>query len=199
MDRVTDLADPNRCKGAAPDGQCRNLAEYGSQYCRAHGGSTEIAKQEQVNSFLLAKADDRARLTAVSETLDPVKALHDTLSLNLILLEKRWNGCKDDTDLITNCSSINALMLTTERLVTSMNKLQKDLGVLLGQQAIVGLGKAMVQILIEELQHIEGYEHIVDNICHRLFDSIENSNNQNSGTEIEAHVALPAPSPDQPQ
>lgn len=199
MDRVTDLADPSRCMGAAPDGQCRNVAEYGSRFCRVHGGSTEVARKEEVHQFLLAKADDRARLTTVSEALDPIKALHETLSLNLMLTEKRWNACKDDTDLVMHCGTINALMLTTERLVTSMNKLQKDLGALLGQQAIVGLGKAMVQILIEELQHIDGYEAIIDRICHKLFDSIDNADNTTTtGPTIEAHIALPAPDPDQP-
>ena len=38
MQRVTDLADPRRCKGASLDGQCQNVAEEGSDYCRVHGG-----------------------------------------------------------------------------------------------------------------------------------------------------------------
>ena len=36
MDRVTDEADPNRCKGSVGHGQCMYAAVEGSDYCRVH-------------------------------------------------------------------------------------------------------------------------------------------------------------------
>jgi hypothetical protein len=32
MQRVTDLADPRRCRGASVDGQCQNVAEEGAPW-----------------------------------------------------------------------------------------------------------------------------------------------------------------------
>jgi len=34
MHRVKDPADPRRCTGAAPEGQCLNVAEPGCDRCR---------------------------------------------------------------------------------------------------------------------------------------------------------------------
>ena len=61
MQRVTDLADPRRCKGASLYGQCQNVAEEGSDYCRVHGGHDQ-APARRLKQYLLTKAQDRERL-----------------------------------------------------------------------------------------------------------------------------------------
>jgi len=66
MQRVTDLADPRRCKGASVDGQCQNIAEEGSDYCRAHGGESQ-APTRRLKQYLLTKAQDRERLAQLAE------------------------------------------------------------------------------------------------------------------------------------
>lgn len=54
MQRVTDLADPRRCKGASLDGQCQNFAEEGAEYCRVHGG-TDQAPALRLKQYLLTR------------------------------------------------------------------------------------------------------------------------------------------------
>ena len=66
MQRVTDLADPRRCKGASVDGQCQNVAEEGAEYCRVHGGKDQ-APARRLKQYLLTKAQDRERLAQFAE------------------------------------------------------------------------------------------------------------------------------------
>ena len=75
MQRVTDLADPRRCKGASLDGQCQNFAEEGAEYCRVHGG-TDQAPALRLKQYLLTRAQDQARLVHLDDP-EGVKSLRD--------------------------------------------------------------------------------------------------------------------------
>lgn len=186
MNQVTDLSDPRRCKGRAPDGQCRNVSVTGSDYCLAHGGHdlTDMRKQQ---GFLLAKAEDQGRLSALSDTLEPVKELRSTIALTHMLIEKRWNSVKDDTDLLTHCGPLNQMIATMEKLVSSCHRIETNLGELLARQAIIALAKDMVQIVIEELEGIDDYELIIDRITERLINTIRDADN----SPKEAPLQLP--------
>ena len=87
VQRVTDLADPHRCKGSKPDGQCQNVAEEGSDYCRAHGGESQ-ALARRLKQYLLTKAQDRERLAQLAEN-DALKTLREEVIVALGQLERR--------------------------------------------------------------------------------------------------------------
>ena len=61
LQRVTDLADPRRCKGRSLDGQCQNVAEEGSDFCRVHGGVIQ-APARRLKQYLLTRPQDCERL-----------------------------------------------------------------------------------------------------------------------------------------
>ena len=82
MQRVKDPTDPNRCTGAAPDGQCWNRAEPGSDRCCIHGGRDREAEQDK-RLYLLTKAQHRVRLAQLSEH-EQIKSLRTRLP---------WPGC----------------------------------------------------------------------------------------------------------
>ncbi len=185
--RINDLSDPRRCQGAAQDGQCRNLSEHGSKYCKHHGG-VDYLPAEQERGFLLAKADDKIRLTTVSNELEPVKELRDTIALTHMLIEKRWNMIRVENDLLIHCGPLNQLIQTMEKLINSCHKIQTNLGELLARQAVLALAKELVAIVIDELQGIEDYEEIIDRITTRLVDTIRKADNIPKD-----YPALPAP------
>lgn len=189
MKRVTDPADPRRCQGAAPDGQCWNEAEPGARYCRCHGGR-DNTEQEKLKGYLLAKAHDRARLAELSDELEPVKELRDSIALLHMMIERRWNAIKDDGDLLQACGPLNQMLQNMDRLVNSCHKIEQNLGQLLARHAILSLAKRMVEIMVEELEGIEQYEEIVDRITARLIDTIRGANNIEQELSF---VALPAP------
>jgi hypothetical protein len=156
-------------------------------YCKYHGGRS-LAEQEGMRSYLLAKADDKARLAMLSDELEPVKELRDSIGLLHMMIERRWNAVKDDNDLLQACGPLNQMLQNMERLVSSCHKIEQNLGQLLAKQAILALAKRMVEIIVEELEGIEGYERIVDNITARMIDTVRGTTN--NPPEL---VSLPAP------
>ncbi len=176
MQRVTDLSDPQRCQGKASDGQCQNLSVMGSKYCEVHGGR-DMTEVHEKRGFLLAKADDRIRLAGISNELEPVKELRDSIALTHMLIEKRWNLIESDADLLMGCAPLNQLIQTMEKLVNSCHKVETNLGELLARHAVLALAKEMVNIVIDEIEGIDDYEAIIDRITSRLIDTVRKADN----------------------
>ena len=185
--RVNDPADPRRCQSTLPEGQCMSVAEHGSRNCKVQGGVDRLPA-EQRKGFLLAKADDQSRMVTISDSLEPVKELRDTIALTHVLIEQRYNLIKNDADLLMGCGPLNQLIQTMERLVNSCHRIETNLGELLARQAVLALAREMVAIVIDELQGIEGYEEIIDRITERLIDTVGKANNIPKG-----QAALPPP------
>ncbi len=193
MKRVTDLSDSQRCKGQAPDGQCQNISVTGSDYCRVHGGR-DLTEFREKRGFMLAKVEDKTRLASISNELEPVKELRDSIALTHMLIEKRWNLIKDDeSSLLMACGPLNQLLQTMERLVNSCHRIETNLGELLARHAVLTLAKEMVQIVIDELEGIENYEEIIDRITSRLIETIRKANNIPKSPALPALPAPPAP------
>ena len=178
MDRVKDPADPERCKGAAPDGQCRNRAEPGSDYCHVHGGKSNVEEQD-LGLYHLTKAQYRRRLAELKGH-EEVKSLRDEIALTRILVEERFNSIKNDADLLAAYSTVNGLMLTLERLIKTSHQIETNLGALLAKPTVILLGQALVNIIVEELRDVADYEVRVDRIVERLYSTIEQTTNVES-------------------
>lgn len=182
MSHVTDLADPNRCKGACPTGQCMSVAEYGTEYCKAHGGES-LKDVEESRSYLLTQVEYKRRLAQLQVQHEPIRELRDAIALTHLLIEKRMNACTDDIDLMAACAPLNQLLLTMERLCKSAVQIQQNMGALLSKQTVLLLGQQLVKIIIDEMVGVPDYEERVDRINERLFKTItiisnsEESNN----------------------
>jgi hypothetical protein len=176
MNRVTDPDDPNRCQGAAPDGQCMNEQEPGTPYCKVHGGRPETAATEEKKLYLLTEARYRTRLAQFAEH-EQVKSLREEIALARMLIERRFDLIRNDNDLLNACGPINTMLLTVERLVKSAHTIEQNLGSLLSKPTVLKLGQEMVAIIIDELEGIDDYEAIVDRITARLVDTIAKASN----------------------
>lgn len=194
LKRVKDPADPNRCKGPSKDGQCMNRSESDSDYCRCHGGH-DLTEQKEMQGYLLAKASDRTRLAQLSEEIEPVKELRDSIGLLHIMIERRWNAIHDDTDLLQACGPLNQMLQNMDRLVNSCHKIEQNLGQLLAKQAILTLAKRMVEIMVEELEGIDDYEAVIDKITARLIDTISGADNVVATPVVALPTAAALPSP----
>ena len=175
MQRVTDLADPHRCKGAQPDGQCQNRAEDGSDYCRACGGENR-APARRLRQYFLAKAQDRTRLAQFAEH-EEVKSLRDEIALARVLIERRFNLIQNDADLLAACGPLNQLLLTVERLVKSAHAIEKSLGTLLARTSVLRVGQQICQIIVDRLEGVPNYEQIVDAIITDIVATISKADN----------------------
>jgi glutamine synthetase adenylyltransferase len=173
--RVKDPADPRRCKYAYSHEQCWNQAAYGSDYCPAHGGkSTEEAEKKRL--YHLAEVDNRRRLAELSDH-ESVKSLREEIGLLRMLIEKRFNMIRTEADYQNSCASLNSMFLTLERLIKSCHSLEQSLGNLLSKQSVARLCQEICEIIIEELQYVEGHEEIIDRIVQRLFPAVQATRN----------------------
>jgi glutamine synthetase adenylyltransferase len=126
--------------------------------------------------YHLAEVENRRRLSELSQHED-IKSLHEEIGLLRILIEKRFNMLRTDADYQNASASLNSMFLTLERLIKSCHALEQSLGELLSRQSVAKLGQAMCQIVIEELEGVEGYEQIIDRIVDRLFPEIDEAQN----------------------
>jgi len=169
----TDAANPNRCQGTSRHGQCPNLAEHGSNHCSACGG-VSTKEQEDTRSYLLTQVEVKRRLAQLDTQLDPVRDLQRTISLVHLLIETHVNSAKSDVALMSACAPLEKLVQRMESLCKSVVTVQEKLNLLLPRSVVLSLGQSIVQIVIEELEGIEGYEQIVDRIINRIFPTITN-------------------------
>ena len=175
-ERVETPSDPQRCKGITRHGtQCMQKALYGSDFCAYHHGNRHVKNNEDKRGFLLAKVRDRTRLLDISESLEPIKELRDSIALLHMLIEKRFDLIKenDELSLITACGPLNTMLQNMDRLVSSCHRIEQNLGELLTKQAIMALAKQMVDIIIDELEGVDGYEEIIDGITCKLVGAVQ--------------------------
>lgn len=189
MQRVLDPADPTRCKGTNPEGQCWNRAEEGSDFCRAHHG-VNLAPARNMRQYLLTKVEERTRLAHFAEH-DEIKSLRDEIALSRMLIEKLYNSINTHADLLTTCGPLNKLLLTVDKLVKDSHKLEQSLGNLLGRPAVLRLGQQIVEILMVRLEGVPDYVRLVDSILDDLVPTINSATNETEN--VKAARALPSP------
>lgn len=172
MHLVTDPADPSRCKGTSPGGQCMQRAVEGSDYCPSHGGSNKQHEKEQLRSYLLTQVDSARRFEQLQDRYDPVRELRDAIAMTHLLIERRMNLIQTDADLMVACSSLKGLIETMDKLVNSATRIEQHLGELLSKNTIYNLAQITVNILIDELETVPQFELIIDRVTQKLMQQI---------------------------
>jgi len=171
VDRVTDLADPCRCKSGTRAGQCLHVAAEGSEFCPLHAGVNR-APARDLRQYLLAKAEDRTRLAQLDEN-EGLKSLQDEVKIAVGMLERRINLLQDDADFIRSCGQLNMLLLTIERLKKSSQVLEERSGAMVSRSAILRLGQQICQVIVDRLVGVPNYEQLVDTIILDIIATIQ--------------------------
>lgn len=175
MERVTDLADPRRCKGGTLNGQCLNTTPPGSEFCTRHAGIDRTPARD-LRQYLLAKASDQTRLAQLSES-EGLKSLRDEVAIAVGMLERRINLLQDDADFIRSCGQLNMLLLTIERLKKSSQALEERSGAMISRNAILRVGQQICQAIVNRLEGVPNYEQLVDVIILDVIGTIQQANN----------------------
>jgi len=172
MQRVTDMADPRRCKGSCPDGQCQNVAEEGSDHCRAHGGHDQ-APARRLKQYLLTKAQDRERLAQLAEN-DALKTLREEVVVALGQLERRLSlANRSDAEFLAAYPEVEKSLKLLAELKKSNFSLEQKSGATLSREQGFALVRRMIEIIVDELQGIADYERIVESITVRILATVE--------------------------
>jgi hypothetical protein len=181
MQRVTDLADPRRCKGASLDGQCQNVAEEGSDYCRVHGGESQ-APARRLKQYLLTRVQDHSRLAQLDDP-EGLKSLRDEVVIATGMLERRLNLASTDAEFISMFPQIERFLHRISDLKKSNLFLEQKSGSMLSRAAAFRLMQEIMKIIAEELDGIEGYEEIMDRIIDRIGPTIRHASNSDAEAE----------------
>lgn len=119
---------PLRCQAVIPTrGQCINKQVEGSDYCPAHGGNRGSAKlkREKRRMYQIQRFQDKLN---EMEDHEGLKSLRSEIAVLRMILETRLKQCTDNHDLMLHSQSISSLVASIEKLVTSCNRLDTQLG-----------------------------------------------------------------------
>ena len=196
MDRVADPADPLRCQGATPVGQCWNKCEPGIDHCKNHAGlRVDVAQLEAIRLYKLAEVRRRDMPTRLTGN-NLVNTLKRTLALARLLVEKCHNLSQTRPDLFRDYSVINTLQLTCKRLALSWTKLEQSLSTLKGKPEIVRAGRLIVQVCHNELAAVADGEEIVRRIAQQINEAIITATNNPELLTVKVTTALLLPADD---
>lgn len=156
-------------------GQCPREALPGDSRCELHTYSDPEKDDKRI--YHLTEHQRRLRHAELSQHED-LKSLREELGICRMILEERLNAVKTEVDLLAACGSLNTLLLTIEKLASSCHKLDQSVGTLLAKPTLLKVANDIVQILLVELEHIPGYERIVDNVSQKIITAISQANNE---------------------
>lgn len=174
MERVKDPADPNRCQGSSPDGQCMNLAVPGYVMCQAHGGKVARAEANGQRMYNLTKAKYRNRMESLLGHSE-LKSLQNEITMLRLLLEDRFNVIDNEIDMMVACAPITSMVLAIGKLIKDCHQMEQSLGTLLPKTTVINIGQNIVQILSQELTTVDNHEVIIDRVCERLLSMIDSA------------------------
>lgn len=172
--------DPRRCKYSVRTGQCPDIARDDSLYCDAHARSSK-PHIERVRHYVLSNPELQERLNRQA-AVEEVRSLREEIHLARMMVESRLDMIEqgDRGDMLAAFSNVNTYLQTIEKLVSSCHRMEVSLGNLLSKASIFALGQEIVTILVDELQHIDGYEEIVDRISEKIVVAIAGQQNDSS-------------------
>lgn len=155
FERMDGEDDPQRCQCNTPQGQCTNKGinvdgEYG-KFCLAHGGNKfrENKEKAKIRNYNLTKW--QAKMIEKSDS-SVLKNLNEEIGILRVILEGKLNACNDMPELILSSSIISDLVMKIEKLVTSLNKLEKNMGMHLDKAAILQFASETIEVIGRELE-----------------------------------------------
>ena len=167
----TDANDPHRCQANTQKGQCTHVAATDHQYCPYHLKDRDIEDKISLRAYILTNTDI-AESAGRHSQVEELKSLREEIALCRSLVEQRLNMVKSDADLLAAVGQVNSLFLTLEKLISSCHRLETSLGNLLSKASLLELAKSIVEIVMDELEGVENFEEIVDNISERMVAQI---------------------------
>lgn len=163
-----DEADPHRCQASGQGGQCPYLAIPESRFCQRHDGQGASSREkDKTNMYRLQVWQQR--LDEFSEH-DKLKSLRDEIGILRIVLEETMNRCHDSNSILMYSSKIGDLCIKIEKLVSSCNRLEMKMGMLLDKASALNLAGQVVDIIS---LHVDD-PAIIDAISSGIIDALAN-------------------------
>ena len=122
--------------------------------------------------FQINSVDDRYRLDQLAKN-SQLRSLTEDIGIQVLHIEELWNGCKDDLELVQAAGAILGHLKRIKSLIKSSHETEEILGNLLSRETRMNLAQRISEIVVRELEHLDGYEEIVDRIWPRAVESFK--------------------------
>lgn len=163
IERIEYPADPDRCQAVTANGQCQCKHTTDSIYCEIHCGNYDRQKVENKNIRNYYAAKWRAKLNGYTDSND-VKSLRDEIGILRMMLDAHLEQCTSEADIVLRSGAMSDLVTKIEKVVSSTDKLEKSLGLMLDKQSILQFATVIIGILTEKVENKELLENIADAI-----------------------------------
>lgn len=150
IERVTDMADPNRCKGVARGSQCTMKALPNTEYCPMHGGRIQENSNNRKEIHNLKLTKWAARLSQMANS-SSIFSLRDEIGVMRITLEELLNKCSDANELLIYEPNICRLTMNIGKLVKDFHSIEQNMGQLLSKQALMDFAGQVVDIICQKI------------------------------------------------
>lgn len=135
-----------RCEATVKSGQCPYKKARGTNHCEMHGANSgENARRVEVaRNYRLQRWQQRVGELADNQS---IKSLREEVGILRMLLEEMLNQCETSLDLLLYSQKMSDLVMKIEKLVTSCDKLENRMGLLLDKNSVLQLAATYVQII----------------------------------------------------
>jgi len=148
-----------RCEATGKDSQCPYCKVEGSNYCSRHGGYLQQKRKdaEAMRGYRLGRW--KARVGELSDS-SGIKSLREEIGILRMMLEEMIGQCTDATDILLYSQRMSDLVMKIEKLVTSCDKLENRMGMLLSKDSVLQLASTYIQIINMHVTDPEVIEQI---------------------------------------
>lgn len=152
-----------QCRGTGKFGQCPYKKVPESDYCPRHGGNKAVVKKEReaLNNYRINQYKQRLAELANNPN---VKSLRDEIAILRITLEEVFNSCNSPTQIIAYSGKIADLVSRIEKVVSSCNRIEMNIGLMLDKQAVTTLADGLVAIISEEIEDMDAVKRVSERI-----------------------------------
>lgn len=161
-----------RCRHTGTRGNCPQAAIEGSVYCAKHSNEADRLKGYRVNNPKL-----QARLSELDREASLATLRQEVLLLR-VLIEEKINFAQTDAELIAVIPTITSAFTTIDKLVNSLDKMQRATSFTLEKPALGRLGEKIVEILIKNLGDLPDRDEIVDRVAAEIAQAIVEIKNE---------------------
>lgn len=107
-----------------------------------------------------------------------ILSLREEVALLRVMIQDRLNFAKSDADRLVAYNQVGVWLGTLDKLVNSLNRLEKETSQTLTKETLMEVGRAIVMILSEEIKKLEGHEQVIDAVASRIVPVIEEASNR---------------------
>lgn len=143
-----------RCPVMKSNGQqCTHQIVPGTTRCPLHGANTQLASAEKKSLDMYRFAKYQQRVDELKEH-NEVKSLRSEIGVLRMLLEEKMNRANTEAELVMMAGPLSDLVMKIEKLVSSCQRLENNLGNLLDKQQMKNIATQLMTVLSEKVNEL---------------------------------------------